>query len=434
MANRQTFSISFYCRPSKVDKKGLAPIELSLVINGQRTYLKLQRKERPDDFKRAVESKRNNEIKNYCDSQRVLINRIVQEMQYADIELSAENLKDCLKKGGVLNEYSLGELWKDAIYTRQNDVKEGGNEVETFKRYTLSKNAFYNATGFDDATAAKKVELQHIHVFQKHLRNDMNLAQNTAYLYHARTKAAFTLAFNRGKIKANPYAAFKMDKGESEDKVFLSEEELNIIKGKQMVERLNRVRDLFVFQCYSGLSYSDMAMLSKSDYQKNDKGQIFIQKHRKKTNKLFKSIVLKDGVSILEKYDYQLPIISNVKYNAYLKEIQTLCNISKSLHTHLGRTTYICYLYNKRVPIDTIAEIVGHSSCHTTLKYYAKMDNSTIFETLRELNVAESIPKEKGERLKSDNDEERKKRRKEAQQKKSEAIADMLKTTGIDTD
>ena len=434
MATRQTFSISFYCRPSKVDKKGFAPVELSLVINGQRTYLKLQRKERPDDFKRAIDSKRNNEIKNYCDSQRILINKIVEEMQFADIELTAENLKNCLKKGGVLNEYSLGELWKDAIYTRQNAVKDGGDEVETFNRYTLAKNAFYHATGFDDTTAAKKVELQHIHIFQKYLRKDMNLAQNTAYLYHVRTKSAFTLAFNRGKIKANPYAAYKMHKGESKEKVFLTENELNMIKNKQMIERLSRVRDLFLFQCYSGLSYSDMALLQRTDFTKNDRGQFLIQKRRKKTNKLFKSFVMTDGISILEKYDYQLPVISNVKYNAYLKEIQTLCDISKTLHTHLGRTTYICYLYNKRVPIDTIAEIVGHSSCYTTLKYYAKMDNSTIFDTLRALNVSENTPKEQDEKIKSAMDEERKKRRKEAQQKKSEAIINILKTTGIDTD
>ena len=71
MATRQTFSISFYCRKSKADKKGLAPIELSIVINGERTYIRLPRKERPEDFAKAMDGKRDNEMKVYCENQRI---------------------------------------------------------------------------------------------------------------------------------------------------------------------------------------------------------------------------------------------------------------------------------------------------------------------------------------------------------------------------
>ena len=111
MATRQTFSISFYCRKSKADKKGLAPIELSIVINGERTYLRLPRKERPEEFARAMESKRDNEMKVYCENQRVRLNSIVEDMQFADIEITAENLKECYRRGGVAKFYTLGELW-----------------------------------------------------------------------------------------------------------------------------------------------------------------------------------------------------------------------------------------------------------------------------------------------------------------------------------
>ena len=412
-----------------MDKKGLAPIEVSLVLNGKRTYLRLQRKERPEEFERAMSSKRENELKVYCENQRIRINTIVEDMQFADIELTAENLKECLKKGGVSNFYTLGQLWADIIYNKQGELQEGDIVVDTYNRYTLSKTAFYKANGFDDNTPAKNVELQHINIFQRYLRGDMKLTQYTAYNYHARAKSAFTLAFNRGKIKSNPYASFKMDKGAKKDIVYLTEEEVNTIKNKQMIERLNRIKDLFVFQCYSGLAYSDMALLEKDDYQRNERGQIFIQKRRKKTKQLFKSIVLKDGIAILEKYDYELPVISNVKYNAYLKEIQTICNIDKTLHTHLGRTTYICYLYNKGVPIDTIAEIVGHSSCHTTLKYYAKMDNSTILDTFTKLNIANKAPNTTERVLVP---EDVKNQRKEKRQAKSDAITKQLQTVGIE--
>lgn len=437
MATRQTFSVSFYCRPSKADKKGLAPIELSLVINGKRTYLKLQRKERPDDFNRAMKSKRDNELKVYCENQRIRINSIVEDMQFADIELTAENLKECLKKGGVSNYYTLGQLWADITFTKNNELSDGDIVVDTYQRYALAKMAFYAANNFEDNTPAKNVELQHINIFQHYLRTDLKLSQSTAYNYHARTKSAFVLAFNRGKIKSNPYASFKMDKGEKKEIVFLTEDEVNTIKTKDMIERLGRIRDLFVFQCYSGLAYSDMALLTPSDCQMNAEGQIFIRKRRKKTNRLFKSVVLKDGIEVLERYGYNLPVISNVKYNAYLKEIQTICQISKTLHTHLGRTTYICYLYNKGVPIDTIAEVVGHASCYTTLKYYAKMDPKTILDTFRERGIADEdlSPEEviTGGVLSPHSEErkKRKKKKKEKQNEESEAITLMLQTTGI---
>lgn len=437
MAIRQTFSVSFYCRESKKDKKGLAPIEVSISINGERKFLKLQRKEYPSEFAKAMRSKRDNEIKLFCENQRFFINRIMEDMQFADIELTATNLKECFKKGGVTNYYTLGQLWSDTIQNKREEQKSGSLGGDTFNRYTLAKNAFYAANAFDDSTPAKNVDLQHIHNFQHYLINTLKLSQGSAYNYHARVKAAFTYAFNRGKIKANPYGVYRIDKGEKKEMVFLDEQEIERIKNKELIGRLDKIRDLFLFQCFSGLSYSDMALLQPEDFKKNEKGQVYIQKKRKKTGQVFKSVVLKEGVEILNKYNNSLPIVSNVKLNAYLKEIQDLCQIEKSLHTHLGRTTYICYLYNKKVPIDIIAELVGHSSCHTTLKYYAKMQPDTVLETLGELNIAERTDdrqRSEVDPVLSPESEERKKKRTEEKKKKSEAISKVLMSKGIDID
>ena len=180
-----------------------------------------------------------------------------------------------------------------------------------------------------------------------------------------------------------------MDKGPKKEIIWLSEKELKQIRDKKLpIERLASVRDVFVFQCNSGLSYADLASICKEDFQRNDIGQIYLQKQRKKTGETYTAVILKGGVEILNKYDYQLPVLSNQKYNAYLKEIQALCGIDKKLHTHLARTTYICFLYNQHVPIDTIATLVGHYASTTTLRYYAKMDKQTIFDDLRRSNVA----------------------------------------------
>lgn len=386
--SRQTFDIQFYCRPSKKDKNGYAPVELSIVINGERNYLRLQRKERPEEFKKAMESKRINAIKGYTENQRILINKIAEDMSNSGIELTAQNLKDCLKKGGVSNFYSLGQLWTDIMLNKDAELATGDLNSNTYAKYKLAKKAFYEANGFDDSTPAKVITIQHIINLQNHLRGK-KMQQNSIAQYHAKCKAAFTLAFKSGKIKSNPYAAYKVDKGPKKEIVWLTEKELHRIRDKRIpVERLSNVRDVFVFQCNSGLSYADLAGINKKDFKRNNLNQVYIEKTRKKTGERYVAIILHDGVSILERYDYQLPVLSNQKYNAYLKEIQTLCGIDKELHTHLARTSYICFLYNKHIPKETIATIVGHYACTTTLKYYAKMDNQTIFDDMRKGGVA----------------------------------------------
>lgn len=384
MPQRQTFDISFYCRKSKQNKNGYAPVELSIIINGERTYLTLQRKEKPEEFKAAMSSRKVNAIKSYCENQKKLVDDYVQQMAFAGVELTADNLRECLRRGYVAMRYSLGDMWRDLLDNERAKLNTGDIGEETYKKYILAHKALNEANGFNDTTPAQDVDIQHINKLQSYLR-EKRISQPTIYNYHARCKAAFTLAFQRGKIRATPYAGFKMDKGEHKPRIFLTEQELKQIAQVNLQgERLQRVRDLFLFQCYSGLSYSDMALLERSDFKEN-KGtkQIYIEKRRKKTNEPFTSIVLEEGKKILEKYDYKLPLLSNQKYNSYLKEIQDACKLDKELHTHLGRTTYVCYLYNRGTSPDVIAKLVGHSTTKTTLRYYAEMDKTTLFSEVK---------------------------------------------------
>ena len=381
MVQRQTFDISFYCRQSKAGKNGLAPVELSIIINGERHYLTLQRKEYPAEFKTAMASKKTNPIKSYCENQRTLINDYVQQMAFAGVECTAGNLRECLKRGYVSMQYSLGDLWRDLLDNERAKLTTGDIGEQTYKKYVLAHRAFNAANNFTDETPAASVDIQHIHRLQFYLR-DKGLLQPTIYNYHARTQSAFTLAFNRGKIKANPYAGYTIAKGKKKPIVWLTEDELATIESKDFgVERLDKVRDLFLFQCYSGLSYADMALLQREDYKLDDATQqLYVEKQRKKTGETFFSILLPGAKAILEKYDFQLPVLTNQRYNAYLKEIQDVCGIDKVLHSHLGRTTYVCYLNNNNVPTDEIAALVGHSSSKTTIRYYAAMDRSTVLK------------------------------------------------------
>lgn len=397
---RQTFDINFYCRKGKASKiTGLAPVELSIVINGERCYVHLQRKERPKEFEAAKNSKKDNEIKRYCERQRRLVYKIADDMADAEIELTAKNLKECLKKGGVSNFYTLGQLWDNIMFNKEDEQSTGDLTENTLSKYKLARKAFYQANGLTDTFPAKDITKQHIIKMQNYLRGQ-KMQQNTIYQYHAKCKAAFSLAFETGKIKSNPYAGYKINKGEKKEVVWLLPDEMEQIRDKCIsIERLAQVRDLFVFQCNSGLSYADLAGVKETDFQVNDLNQTFIQKKRKKTGQRYLAIILHDGVAVLKKYNYRLPLLSNQKYNAYLKEIQVICGVDKTLHTHLARTTYICFLYNNGITPQEIAEIVGHYACTTTLKYYTKMENSTLFNAFRKSGIAN---KEKSKTIKPD--------------------------------
>ena len=360
------------------------------------------------------------------------MNKVVEDMQYAGIEITAANVKECYRRGGIAPFYTLGQLWHDIIDNKTIEKANGDLDEDTFQRYILARDAFYEATGHNRDTPAQNVELQDLNRLQQHLRSK-GLKQSTIHQYHAKCKAAFTLAFNRGKIKSNPYSQFKMDKGDKKEIIWLTTKELGTLAKKDFAtDRLRKVRDLFLFQCYSGLSYADMEELERKDYQENEKGQIFIEKHRKKTGVRFLSMVLAEGKHILEEYDYELPLLSNQKYNSYLKEVQDICKLDKVLTTHVGRKTYVCYLYQKQVGVEVIATIVGHSTCYTTLKYYAKMDKQTIFKELRKRHVANTAKPEMKDRAVSfpEAQEEAKKRR-EKERTETEAILNTLRTSGF---
>jgi len=127
-----------------------------------------------------------------------------------------------------------------------------------------------------------------------------------------------------------------------------------------------------------------MANLTKDDFNVNNKGQIYVKKTRQKTGVRYLVVLLDNAKRIAEKYDYSLPVLSNQRYNSYLKEIKDLCHISKPLHTHIGRHTAATYLLNKGIPIETVAKILGHSDIRQT-QHYAKLLDDSVFREFKKL-------------------------------------------------
>ena len=205
-------------------------------------------------------------------------------------------------------------------------------------------------------------------------------------------KRIILIARNNGILIGDPFANYKI-RLEKVDRGYLSEDEIKIILKKKMVsERLEQVRDVFIFSCFSGLAYVDVANLKEDNIRKSFDGNLWIITKRQKTNTDVNVPLLDIPKMILEKYKGKLPngkvlpIISNQKLNAYLKEIADVCGIKKNLTFHLARHTFATTTtLAKGVPIETVSKMLGHTNIETT-QIYARITNNKISNDMQGLD------------------------------------------------
>ena len=208
--------------------------------------------------------------------------------------------------------------------------------------------------------------------------------QTTIHCYHKILKVYINMALDRGFIEEDPYRGVKIDKGQPQNKKYLTEEELqNVIDIKVFDDSVMRCRDLFLFQCFTGLAYAD---LNKFDFnniiEKN--GKFILKDKRKKTGIEYFIVLLKPAVEILERYNFKLPLISNQKYNSMLKTVAAYAGIKDRLTSHCGRHTYATWCLNQGVPLETLKIMLGHSSIKSTA-IYAKILNKTVEDAFERL-------------------------------------------------
>ena len=378
---RNTANVSFYCRESKKNKDGLAPIELSLILNGKRCYVQLPRKENPTAFKRDINCKKDNDLKDYLRAIRDRLNEIETTFLHDGKALTAVALKDFFKTGGYVP-YTVGNLFDDYIAILEKRI---GVDLtpKTFRKYELTRDKFYKILPPSEPVTAitKAIILD----FQASLNRYFDYVTTNGYTQKVKTIVQFGI--DNGRINVNPFSGIRLRRGEKNVQ-FLTEEEVAKIRTTDFHnESLNRVRDLFVFQAASGLSYTDMAKLVPKDFQQAPNGQYYIHDKRNKTGIYYTSVILEDGVDILKKYDFQLPMISNQKVNAYLKTIRDICGIGKPIFSHVARHTYATRCLNRGIRLEIVAKLLGHSTTKLTQHYAKLLDRSILAEVQEAFDV-----------------------------------------------
>lgn len=372
MCARTSFSITFMCRESKKTKQNLAALEMCININQKRVYINLPVKFNPKDFNKKRQPV---EIQTIVNQYRVKINEIIGELMQQGKPVTAETLREYLKTGGTKT-YTVSTLvdeYMEQLKTRLGTTLKKG----VYEKYVLVAQFMKQEIGNKELCTITNGDAIRLYDVLK-----SKYLPSTSAGYMVKIKAIFYYAIDNGMMKINPCNSIKINKGAVRVE-YLTSDDINKIKGLNLTDfdRLDRVRDLMLFQLSVGVAYCDLVNFNSNEIEIINNIPTYTS-NRQKTGVEFTSVILPMGMQILKKYDGQLPVISNQKYNAYLKDIQRLANVKTNITTHLLRRTYATRLLNANVNISVIAKALGHSTIQTTQKHYVKTTNNFIVEEI----------------------------------------------------
>jgi len=393
-----TFSICFFIKKSKLLKSGKAPLFMRITINGNRWETSMQAGVDPAKWdsnkEKARSSDRNSIMVNETiDNARYRIQKIKLKIEQEDkpptlgsirylysdrqrvertiMKLFDEHNKDCIRK--------IGTQMAKATYERYLTC------YKHFKDFILSE---YNIEDLPVCDIDKSL----FEKFELFLRTNRKCTNNTTVKYIRNFNKIVRIAVEKGWINSSPYKeiGFRI---EEIDKPYLSQKELITISEKKIaLQRLDLIRNIFVFCCYTGLAFSDVKDLTEDNIMIGIDNHSWISKHRKKTNVISKIPLLNAAEKLIEKYKNNpvciirgvlFPVPSNQKMNAYLKEIADICGIKKTLTTHSARRTFATtIMLHNGVNMEAVSKMLGHTSLYMTRKY-AKVDELYIAQETR---------------------------------------------------
>ena len=276
--------------------------------------------------------------------------------------ITAETLREVIQQGGVRT-YTVGRLFDDYLILLRKRV--GIDLKDTvYRKYELVAEKALKYV-HRDADISKLTP----HLIQTIISDWRGLYDPSSLCGMAtRLKSFIRYGMDNGHITINPFQGIRLSKPVKPIK-FLTEDEVMNLLALSLEPRLQRVLDLFLIQCGTGMAYADLCNFTLDDLRQVSDYQ-YISKERVKTGKTFTAIVFPWAVPIIKHYK-TLPVISNQVYNRYLKEINS------SLTSHMGRRTYATLLYNKKVSMDAVAAALGDNP-QIAAKYYAKVFDTTI--------------------------------------------------------
>lgn len=384
------FKVGFTLRSNRVDEEGKVPVLIRISLRGNRADLGYAGcRVNPTNWvpkTRRVKSgtKGATAINNELDRIENDINHIYRQLEF-DKELSVEVIRDKFlgkdtqeAKESFIGFYSnyIERVKSEIGVTRVKASWQKFNVV--FKHFTAFIQQKYHKKEF----YIKDIKFGVIDDFFLYLQSEGGLCHNTAMKAMQTFKTVVIYARKQGLLTVDPFADFKI-RFVQVDRGFLTDEELKeIMDHKFGIARLELVRDMFVFSCFTGLAYIDVANLTPENIIELN-GRLWIMTRRQKTDVPSRVLLLDVPMDIIRKYggkgkDGKLfPILSNQKCNSYLKEIADVCGINKNVSFHLARHTFATLALSKGVTVESVSKMLGHTKISTT-QIYAKITNKKI--------------------------------------------------------
>ncbi len=405
-------SILFYAKRGKTTTVGLVPIYLRITIDGQRLEISTKRyvevsKWSSESGRMKGNSEEARSLNGFLDITKGSVYDYQKDLMQNDQLVSVENMRSKLL--GV----------KEKIYMLVPIFEEHNQKMEallgdeyapgTLERYRTSLRhtiEFLKLKNKVSDIDIKKIDQTFIVDFDLFLRTTCKCNNNNSTIKYLRNFGKIIhICIANGWMTKNPFVNFKCKVKEVE-RAFLDEEEIEAVANKDFkIERLNLVRDIFIFSCFTGLAYIDVKQLTKANIVIGIDGERWICTHRQKTDTPSNIPLLPMAEKIISKYldnpqclnkGQLLPILSNQRMNSYLKEIGDVCGINKELTFHIARHTFATTVtLTNGVPIESVSKMLGHKNLKTT-QHYAKIvdrkvgaDMSALKEKLKTKQISE---------------------------------------------
>lgn len=391
------FKILFVQAKSRTNKKNQSPLYCRITLNGNRKQLSTGIHIEDDywDNKNQVILKSHISAILYnsqLDTIKSKVNSIYMILRLQEIPFSIEDVhnkylgKELKKSEFVLSYYNqyLSKIKKlVGIEIKENTYNKFvyvGNHLEAFLKWKFKKADY----------PLEELSLQFLDDFDYYLKTEKKQEQITINKTIQRLRTPIKQAISEGYLDRDPFILHK-SKTVRKTVIFLSTEELKTLEEAVLQQkRLSMIQDLFIFCCYTGLAYYEMAHLEKKHIQIGFDSVNWIQMKREKTQRMISIPILSKAQEIIDKYATDsiriFPPISNQKFNSYLKEIADITGIDKRLTHHIARKTFAStvLLYND-VPMEIVSELLGHSNMTITQESYGKVVQKKVSEAIKNL-------------------------------------------------
>lgn len=405
MKNR--ISILFYSKSAKISKNGLLPIYLRITVDGVRIEISTSRfveksKWSVEGGKMKGNSEEARTINSYLDIIKNKVNETERTMLNNNLEITANTFKN--KFLGIEDKQRMLIPIFQEHNKRMKVLVDKEFALNTYKRYETSLEhirSFIKHNYNLNDIPIKEVNLAFVNDFDFYLRSVKSCNNNSTIKYVRNLGKIIKSCYANEWIQRDPFLNYK-GKVKEVEREFLSKEEINTIYLKDFsASRLNQVKDIFIFCCFTGLAYIDVFQLKKSNVEFGIDGKKWIFTHRQKTDSPSRIPLLQIPEEIISKYSDHpqcvnegrlLPVLSNQKMNSYLKEIADVCGINKELTFHIARHTFATTItLTNGVPIESVSKMLGHKSLRTT-QHYAKILDKKVSDDMQLLREKFQVP------------------------------------------